>query len=138
MASNAYLVADGPAATAFYRRQRRSAPLLERVERDDITITHVLVTHGHGDHVVGVEQMAERFGVPLLRWPELGDGEWSSSGDLRIDALYTPGHCRDHLALPVNGSDVFTADVLFKGTLGGTSGGGPNGFADMKHSVWSG
>jgi len=134
--SNAYLVADGPGGHGvLIDGNGESAPLLERVERDRITITHQLITHGHGDHVVGVEEMAARFGVPVLRWPELGDGRELASGDLRIRALYTPGHCDDHVALEVDGTDVFTADVLFKGTLGGTSGGGPDGFSNIKHSV---
>ena len=30
---------------------------------------------------------------------------------------------------------MFTADVLFKGTVGGTAGGGPTGFADLRHSI---
>jgi hydroxyacylglutathione hydrolase len=134
--SNAYLVADGPGGHGvLIDGNGESAPLLERVERDRITITHQLITHGHGDHVVGVEEMAARFGVPLLRWPELSDGRELASGDLRIRALYTPGHCDDHVALEVGGTDVFTADVLFKGTLGGTSGGGEHGFRNIKHSV---
>jgi hydroxyacylglutathione hydrolase len=134
--SNAYLVADGPGGHGvLIDGNGESAPLLERVERDRITITHQLITHGHGDHVVGVEEMAARFGVPLLRWPELSDGRELASGDLRIRALYTPGHCDDHVALEVGGTDVFTADVLFKGTLGGTSGGGPDGFSNIKNSV---
>jgi len=30
---------------------------------------------------------------------------------------------------------VFTADVLFKGTVGGTMGGGPSGFDDLRRSI---
>ena len=95
----------------------------------------MLVTHGHGDHVVDVEAMASRYGVPLLRWPELTDGQVVTSGGLEITAMHTPGHCTDHVAFLVNGTDCFTADVLFKGTVGGTAGGGPTGYADIKTSI---
>jgi hydroxyacylglutathione hydrolase len=134
--SNAYLVADRPGGHGvFIDGNGVTEPLTARVAADDITITHVLVTHGHGDHVVGVEETAAGLGVPLLRWPELADGQVVASGDLRIQAIYTPGHCTDHLSFLVGHSDVFTADVLFKGTLGGTTGGGENGYADMRRSI---
>jgi hydroxyacylglutathione hydrolase len=134
--SNAYLVADRPGGHGvFIDGNGVTEPLSARAEADDITITHVLVTHGHGDHVVGVEETAAGLGVPLLRWPELADGQVVASGDLRIQAIYTPGHCTDHLSFLVDDSDVFTADVLFKGTLGGTTGGGENGYADMRRSI---
>jgi hydroxyacylglutathione hydrolase len=134
--SNAYLVADRPGGHGVYIDGNGvTEPLAARAAADDITITHVLVTHGHSDHVVGVEETAAGLGVPLLRWPELTDGQVVTSGDLAIQAIYTPGHSSDHLSFLVDQSDVFTADVLFKGTLGGTTGGGENGYADMRRSI---
>ncbi len=57
------------------------------------------------------------------------------SGSLRIEVLETPGHCADHLALVINGTDVLTADVIFKGTVGGTRAPGATGFADLRSSI---
>ena len=131
--SNAYLVADGPGGTGFFVDANGVVePLVEWAERERIEITHVFVTHSHADHVEGIHDLAGRFGVPLLAHPAaagglgaqaLEDGEEIESGSLRVRALHTPGHCRDHVALLVDGTDCFTADVLFRGTVGGTGGG---------------
>ena len=124
-------------------------PLLERAERDGIEITHVLVTHPHGDHVAGLAEARERARQPAAGRPRrgarpssttrstmtLGDGEKLDAGGLEIEAIYTPGHAAGHLAFLVNGTDVFTADVLFKGTVGGTMAPGASGFDDLQASV---
>ena len=57
------------------------------------------------------------------------------SGELEVRAIDTPGHCRDHLALLVGEADCLTADVLFKGTVGGTGGGS---FEELQASVMDG
>jgi glyoxylase-like metal-dependent hydrolase (beta-lactamase superfamily II) len=57
------------------------------------------------------------------------------SGALRIEAMHTPGHCADHLALRIDDTDCLTADVLFQGTVGGTMAPGATGFADLKSSI---
>jgi glyoxylase-like metal-dependent hydrolase (beta-lactamase superfamily II) len=134
--SNAYLVADAPGGHGvLIDGNDVPQPLIDRVDRDGITITNVLVTHSHADHVAGVRALSDRFRAPVLAWPELADGTAVQSGELAITAIHTPGHCSDHVALVVNDSDCFTADVLFKGTVGGTVGGGPSGFADLRRSI---
>jgi hydroxyacylglutathione hydrolase len=133
--SNAYLVAEGPDGSGVLIDSNGvTEPLLDRVERDRIQITHVLRTHSHVDHVVEIEALAERFGAPLVGWDELGDGESIRSGSLELTALRTPGHSPDHLAFLVERSDCFTADVLFKGTVGGSSGPGGS-YEELKRSV---
>jgi glyoxylase-like metal-dependent hydrolase (beta-lactamase superfamily II) len=141
--SNAYLVAEGPGGHGFFVDGNGLGDRLERRAADDgITITHVLCTHGHADHVVGVEELAARHGVPLLAHADTGvradrrlaDGDAIASGSLEVRALYTPGHCEDHLSFLVDGTHCFTADVLFRGTVGGTA--GPTGdFGALKHSI---
>ena len=138
--SNAYLVADESGGSGVLVDGNGVVePLFERIEREGITITHVLVTHHHADHVVGIANLKERFGVPALAHPvtaqEIGggvidghiaDGEVIRSGALEIAAIDTPGHCQGHLAFLINGTDCITADVLFKGTVGGNRGPGGN------------
>ena len=134
--SNAYLVADGPGGHGVLVDGNGVAgPLLERIEHDAIRVTQVLVTHEHGDHVDGVEELAGRFGAKLLRPRELADGDVVQTGDLEIRAVATPGHAREHIAFVVDGSDCLTGDVLFRRTVGGTRGGGPTGFADLHRSI---
>ena len=141
--SNAYLIADRPGGHGvLVDSNGLTADLEERARVDKIEITHVLCTHGHPDHVVDIEALARRVGAPLLAHPATGveadermdDGTELESGTLAIRALATPGHCRDHLALLFNDSHCVTADVLFRGTVGGTS--GPDGdLAELKHSI---
>ncbi len=147
--SNAYLVADPERRTGvLIDGNDELGPLLERAEREGIEITHVLVTHPHPDHVAGLAEARARLGNPPLvahaacaaELDEevevvLGDGEKLDAGGLELEALLTPGHAAGHLAYLVDGGDVFTADVLFKGTVGGTMAPGASGFADLKASV---
>ncbi len=147
--SNAYLVADPEAKSGvLIDGNEELRPLIDRANRDGIEITHVLVTHPHADHIAGLPEAREALGdPPLVAHADtateldaeveyvLGDGDVLEAGPLRIEAIYTPGHAAGHLAYLVNGSDVFTADVLFKGTVGGTMAPGASGFADLKASV---
>jgi hydroxyacylglutathione hydrolase len=145
--SNAYLFAEGKAGV-LVDNNGAAGPLYEKVEREGVEVTHILLTHHHVDHVVGVAELKRRFGVPVLAHEKaaaeledglvdqhLKDGEKVRSGDVEIEALLTEGHAPGHLSLLFNGSDCTTADVLFKGTVGGTRGGGPTGFADLKTSI---
>jgi hydroxyacylglutathione hydrolase len=145
--SNAYLVADGDGGHGVLIDSNGvEQPLLDEIEQRKLTITHVLVTHQHVDHVVDLRGLAQRFDVPVVGSAltrdagvpmdeTYADGDVIRSGELEIQAIATPGHCLDHHALLAGGTDCFTADCLFKGTVGGTGGGGPNGYADQYNSI---
>jgi hydroxyacylglutathione hydrolase len=147
--SNAYLVADEAGGTGvLIDGNDELGPLLKRADRDGIEITHILITHPHGDHIAGLAAAQQQLGgVPMVAHAEaaaeieeeiaqtIANGEKLSTGGLEIEAIYTPGHAAGHVAFLVNGSDVFTADVLFKGTVGGTMAPGASGFDDLKSSV---
>jgi hydroxyacylglutathione hydrolase len=146
--SNAYLIVDEIGGTGVLADSNGvTDPLCERAEREGTDITHVLLTHHHWDHVFEVEQLAERFSVPVLAHEltaellerkvdeTFADGDVIETGDLQIRVIHTPGHCADHCALVFNGTDCLTADVIFKGTVGGTRAPGATGFEDLKTSI---
>jgi hydroxyacylglutathione hydrolase len=111
--SNAYLVWDEPAGKAvFVDSGAPLEPLLEVVEREGLTVTHLLTTHTHADHISGHDQLKERFGIEDTNGPV-------TTGGLTIEAIPTPGHSDDMVAFVVNGEAVFTGDTLFRDSVGG-------------------
>jgi glyoxylase-like metal-dependent hydrolase (beta-lactamase superfamily II) len=120
--SNAYLLADEPGGTAvFVDSGAPLEPLLEVVERERLTPTHLLVTHGHEDHVAGNAELVRRFALVVTSGPV-------EAGGLRVDALATPGHSDDGVSFVVGGL-CFTGDTLFRDAVGG----GPAG--ELRGSV---
>jgi glyoxylase-like metal-dependent hydrolase (beta-lactamase superfamily II) len=147
--SNAYLVADPERKTGVLIDGNDDVgPLVAQAKDGGIEITHILVTHPHADHVAGLAEARAELGDPPVVAHQaaaaeidlpvdviLADGEKLDAGGLEIEALFTPGHAAGHLAFLIDGSDLFTADVLFKGTVGGTMAPGASGFDDLKASV---
>jgi hydroxyacylglutathione hydrolase len=130
--SNSYLVGDAAGGTGvLIDSGGPTAPLIAAAESHDLTITHLLITHADADHIAGNGEYVKRFGIPVAAHQIeadrmggadllLADGDHVRTGDLDITALFTPGHSPGHLAFLINSTDCFTADVLFKGTVGGT------------------
>ena len=123
------------------------APLLDVLERMRFGLTHVLLTHHHHDHVAELGQVLERHpGTPVLIHPlerelvggatgAMSPGQTIYSGALEIQPLHTPGHTSGMLSLLINGTDVFTGDTLFKGSVGGVRAPGHTTYADLKSSI---
>jgi glyoxylase-like metal-dependent hydrolase (beta-lactamase superfamily II) len=113
--SNAFLVADEPGGAAvFVDSGAPLEPLLAIVERERLTPTHLLLTHGHPDHVAGNSELERRFGLEVTQ----DDVEF---GGLRARALPTPGHSADGVAFVVDETVCFSGDTLFRDAVGGTT-----------------
>jgi hydroxyacylglutathione hydrolase len=146
--SNTYLVADELGGNAaLIDAGGPVAPLLDVLRRGQFTLTHVLLTHHHYDHVAELDAVLEEHpGTPvLIHALERGEvpaatgtmepGTPIRSGGLDIEPLHTPGHTAGMLSLLINGTDVFTGDTLFKGSVGGVRAPGHTTYADLKSSI---
>lgn len=146
--SNTYVVADGPSGHAvMIDAGGPVAPLLEAIDRLQCTLTHVLLTHHHYDHVCELDAVTARHpDAAVLIHPlerdqvpgatgSLTPGHLISSGGLEIEPIHTPGHTAGMVALLINGTDLFTGDTLFKGSVGGVHAPGSTTYADLVSSI---
>ncbi len=145
--SNTYLVADDSGSEAvIVDAGGPVAPLLSVID-GRYQLTHVLLTHHHQDHVAELDLVKARHpDAEVLIHPlegglvdgatgELIPGETLTVGSLTIEPLHTPGHTAGMISLLVNGTDVFTGDTLFLGSVGGVRAPGHTTFADLRHSI---
>ena len=100
-------------------------PVIEALDRLCWELTHVLATHHHNDHVGGVPELKERYGVTVVgpradrdRIPnievEVGDGDSYMLYEAEAKVFDTPGHTRGHIAYWFPESKaLFCGDTLF-------------------------
>ena len=102
-----------------------AAPILDALERRGWSLTHILCTHHHADHVDGNAELIERTGATLVG-PEaeaariegldrtVADGEAVALCGTQAVAIAVPGHTAGQIAWhwPDDGL-LFAADCLF-------------------------
>lgn len=109
--------------------------LMEAADRG-LTITHVIDTHTHADHVSIGRSLAATVGAPyhlnrnagaLVRYPfeALADGDEIRIGQVSLKVIETPGHTPDSMCLLVTDHSrseepwfLLTGDTLFVGDVG--------------------
>ncbi|MEO6866750.1 MAG: MBL fold metallo-hydrolase [Gaiellales bacterium] len=139
--SNTYLVADEPGGHAvFIDAGGPIEPLLAKAAELDVRVTHILLTHEHHDHTACMMPLSQRYGATLIQPETTPDGTIVRSGSLILRALSTPGHCTPHISWLIEDEQgaplaAFTGDTLFRGTVGGTLNGGPDGLAQLRSSI---
>ncbi|MGH7264981.1 MAG: MBL fold metallo-hydrolase, partial [Candidatus Rokuibacteriota bacterium] len=117
-----------------------------------LTVTHVMDTHIHADHVSGSRELAARTGAEVdlheaadVRYPHRGlrDGERLRLGSVEVRVLHTPGHTPESMCLVVTdtarGADpwfVLTGDTLFVGDVGRPDFGGEPAAGQLHTSLF--
>ena len=99
--------------------------VMETAESRGVKIETVVATHGHHDHVAGVEILCRETGARLAAHaddlPEaeihLSDGDRLRVGRSGIEILHTPGHTPGCITLHPAGA-LITGDTLFVTAVG--------------------
>ncbi len=101
--------------------------MLAIAEEHGLRIRYILATHGHGDHIGGIQRLAALTGATVHAGRKenvpgaapLDDGDSLALGRHRLEVLFTPGHTRGHVCFLFKGR-LMTGDLLFCGKVGGT------------------
>lgn len=100
-------------------------------QENDLTISKILITHSHFDHINGVEELLNRTKARVyihkteaefMRavWPDLvkvESGDTTTLGDVEISFIHTPGHTPGSQCFLVQNTLV-SGDTLFIGACG--------------------
>lgn len=118
-----FLAREPDSTDAFTVDPGDAEPILERLQRDGLTLRRIFLTHHHSDHVDGVATLVratgcEVFGpppgLPNINAREVHDGTEVTHGRLRGHVLHLPGHTLNHVAYHWPGENaLFCGDVLF-------------------------
>ena len=119
-----WLIRDGARAAVVDAGD--AAPVIAFLERERLTLTAILATHHHNDHVGGNVALLERWSVPVFgpaRETIPGRTQALSEGDrievpgieATFDILDIPGHTAGHIAFvgTAGGPTLFCGDTLF-------------------------
>jgi hydroxyacylglutathione hydrolase len=128
--------------------------ILAAIRHRELSVQGIWLTHGHIDHIWGVDAVRDATGAKVWLHPgdrqwydgfaaqcrafgfqhsaqlappdhELADGDVMSLADWRFDVLHVPGHSPGHVAFAGHGL-VASGDVLFLDSIGRTDLAGGN------------
>jgi hydroxyacylglutathione hydrolase len=123
--------------------------ILAALARHSLTVTAIVITHAHIDHIGGAARLKAATGAPVymnqndqelydhldtqaawlgIETPQrtgidvnLRDGDTLTLGGTRFDVLHTPGHTQGSISLWIPGeSKLIAGDTLFRDSIGRT------------------
>lgn len=120
-----YLLHDPATKATVSIDAPEAAPLIAALEKEGWTLTDILVTHHHGDHVGGIAELKEKYKCRVVAPHDkakpianvdlrVKEGDTVKVGSLTARVLDTPGHTLDHISYVFDSEKaVFSADALF-------------------------
>ena len=163
LAVNSYIVADEITKKAFIVDPGgHNNNMVNHIKENELDIEYIILTHGHGDHIGGVNSYLEEYpkakliagiykkellenpnlnfsketcGIPisLIADKYVTDGETLKLGNMNLTFIHTPGHTLGGISILV-GDVLFSGDTLFAQSIGRTDFPGSS-FADIKASI---
>lgn len=130
--NNVYLLIKGKDSVLIDCEQ--PAVILRYLEKNGLKLRMILLTHGHFDHVHGLEEIKERTGAEVLvNKKDVGlqyggeiitdkffvEGQAIKFGGEEIKVIFTPGYTPGSVCFLV-GNNLFSGDTLFKQGVGRT------------------
>lgn len=146
---------EAKGVAAIIDPDREVQKYLDAATSRGLTITHIIETHLHADHVSGNSDLAARTGATIYVHEASGaefphqpvkDGDVLELGNLRLKVIHTPGHTPESITLLLTDTTrseqpwiALTGDTLFVGDMGRPDLVGAeaaNGLAsDMYHTI---
>jgi len=120
-----YLVHDSATKATASIDAPEAHAIIKALEREGWSLSDILITHHHGDHVGGVAELKRRYGCRVVAPHDktarianadhrVGEGDVVKVGSLLARVLETPGHTLDHIAYVFDADKaLFAADTLF-------------------------
>jgi glyoxylase-like metal-dependent hydrolase (beta-lactamase superfamily II) len=118
--------------------------ILEMVS--DTTIDKIIITHGHGDHVMALDDIKESTNAPVFIHPAdaarfeldsdfpLEGNDEITVGNLKLRVIHVPGHTPGQCCFLLGDGRIVVGDTVFVGGPGRTA--SPEDFATtMKNMV---
>ncbi|MFQ6609716.1 MAG: MBL fold metallo-hydrolase [Fidelibacterota bacterium] len=107
-------------------------PILEAIQKNDLTLEKIIITHSHTDHILYSNQFAEHsksitfYGHTKLinsinsgKYHGLSHGADLKLGNDLLTVLHTPGHFPDSICIWNEAKKIlFTGDTVFVGRTG--------------------
>lgn len=120
-----YLIHDTVTKATASIDAPEAGPIVKALQREGWTLTDILVTHHHNDHVGGIAELKAKYNCRVVAPHDKGtaiaqvdervkEGDTVKVGNLKARVLETPGHTLDHISYVFDDERaLFCADTLF-------------------------